>query len=50
MGKTRAAILAAGVVAAEAYDRAHAELQAFTADPTTLIAAPRVVHAWGTRV
>ena len=26
------------------------ELKAFTADSTTLIAAPRVVHAWGTRV
>ena len=49
MGKTRAAILAAGVVEADAYDRAHAELQAFTGDPTTLIAAPRVVHTWGTR-
>jgi SAM-dependent methyltransferase len=50
MGKTRAAILAAGVVEAGVYDRAHAELKAFTADSTTLMAAPRVVHAWGTRV
>jgi ubiquinone/menaquinone biosynthesis C-methylase UbiE len=49
MNKMRTAVVAAGVTSAEEYDAAHAELKAFTADPTTLIAAPRMIQACGRR-
>jgi hypothetical protein len=47
MAKQKAAIIAAGVVGVEEYDAAHAELKAFTADPATLIAGPRIIQCWG---
>jgi len=49
MTMQRAAVLATGVATADDYDAAHAELQAFVDDATTLVAAPRVVQAWGRR-
>ena len=49
MAKQKAAVVAAGVASAEDYDATHAELVAFTADPTTLVAAPRMIQAWGRR-
>jgi hypothetical protein len=49
MEKTRDAILAAGVTTAAEFDAAHAELRAFTDDPTTIVAAPRVIQGWGRR-
>jgi hypothetical protein len=49
MERMKAAVVAAGVVSADTYDEAHAELKAFTDDPTTLIAAPRMIQAWGRR-
>jgi hypothetical protein len=49
MVKQRAAVLAAGVASADEYDAAHAELLAFTNDPATLLAAPRMIQAWGRR-
>jgi hypothetical protein len=49
MLKRKAAVVAAGVASAEDCDAAHAELLAFTADPTTLVAAPRMIQAWGRR-
>ena len=47
MSKQRAAVLAARVAGAAEYDAAHAEVQAFADDLTTMIAGPRVVQAWG---
>lgn len=47
MDKLKAAVVAEGVASADDYDADHAELQAFTADPTTLIAGPRIIQAWG---
>jgi 2-polyprenyl-3-methyl-5-hydroxy-6-metoxy-1,4-benzoquinol methylase len=47
MSKQRAAVLAAGVASTEEYDSAHAEMQAFSDDSTTMIAGPRVIQAWG---
>jgi 2-polyprenyl-3-methyl-5-hydroxy-6-metoxy-1,4-benzoquinol methylase len=49
MAKQRMAVVATGVATSEEYDTAHAELQAFIDDPRTLVAAPRVVQAWGRR-
>jgi precorrin-6B methylase 2 len=49
MEKVRPAILAAGVVSADDYDAAHAELKAFTDDPDTIVASPRMIQAWGRR-
>jgi ubiquinone/menaquinone biosynthesis C-methylase UbiE len=49
MEKTRAAVLAAGVASADEYDAAHTELKAFTDDPATLVASPRIIQAWGRR-
>jgi len=49
MEKVRAAVLAAGLAAAEEFDAAHAELKAFTDDPTTIVASPRVIQTWGHR-
>ena len=49
MQKTRSAVLAAGVASADEYDATHVELQAFTDDPATLLASPRVIQAWGYR-
>jgi 2-polyprenyl-3-methyl-5-hydroxy-6-metoxy-1,4-benzoquinol methylase len=49
MLKQRAAVLAAGVAGADEYDVAHAEVRAFADDPTTMIAGPRVIQAWGKR-
>jgi SAM-dependent methyltransferase len=46
MDKVRVAILAAGVTTEREYDAAHAELKTFTDDPTTLIAAARMIQAW----
>jgi SAM-dependent methyltransferase len=50
MEKVRAAVLAAGLATAEEYDKAHAELKAFTDDPTTIVASPRMIQTWGRRV
>jgi SAM-dependent methyltransferase len=47
MSKQRAAVLAAGVASADEYDAAHAEVQEFSDDPTTMVAGPRVIQAWG---
>ena len=47
MEKVRAAILSAGLVDAHEYDAAHSELKAFTDDPTTVVASPRMIQAWG---
>jgi SAM-dependent methyltransferase len=49
MSKQRAAVLAAGVVGADEYDAAHAEVRAFADDPTTLMAGLRVIQAWARR-
>jgi len=49
MTKQRAAVVDTGVVNVEDYDAAHAELLAFTIDPSTLVAAPRMIQAWGRR-
>src|SRR5262249_37857563 len=49
MLKQKAAVVAAGVASADDYDAAYAELVAFTADPRTLVAAPRLIQAWGRR-
>jgi len=49
MGKVRAAVLAAGAASADEFDAAHAELRAFTDDPTTLVAGPRMIRAWARR-
>jgi SAM-dependent methyltransferase len=49
MDKQKAAVVAAGVASADDYDAAQVDLQAFTADPTTLIAGPRIIQAWGRR-
>jgi hypothetical protein len=45
----RDAVVSAGVVGVEEFNRAHAELVAFTNDPKTLIGGPRLVQAWATR-
>ena len=49
MEKVRAAVLAAGLTSAEEFDTAHAELKAFTDDPTTIVASPRMIQTWGRR-
>jgi hypothetical protein len=49
MGKVRAAVLAAAATSADDFDAAHAELKAFTDDPTTLVAGPRMIRAWARR-
>jgi SAM-dependent methyltransferase len=49
MEKVRAAVLSAGLTSADEYDRAHAELKAFTDDPTTIVASPRMIQTWGRR-
>jgi hypothetical protein len=49
MEKVRTAILAAGLAGAEEFDAAHAELKAFTDDPTTIVATPRMIQTWGQR-
>jgi hypothetical protein len=46
MDKVRAAVVGSGVTTAHEYDAAHAELKAFTDDPTTLVAAARMIQAW----
>jgi SAM-dependent methyltransferase len=43
------AIRTNGIATAAEIDRLHADLEAFSADPTTLVSMPRVVQAWGTR-
>ena len=50
MEKVRTAVLGAGVTTADEYDEAHAELKAFTDDPTTIVASPRMIQTWGRRV
>jgi SAM-dependent methyltransferase len=49
MAKVRAAVIAAGLTTPEEFDAAHAELRAFTDDPTTILASPRMVQSWGRR-
>jgi hypothetical protein len=49
LAKTRAAILAAGVATANEFDAAHTELNAFTDDPSTIVASPRMIQSWGRR-
>lgn len=49
MARQRAAVVAAGVVTADEYDAAHAEMRTFASDPTTLLAGPRIVQSWGRR-
>ena len=49
MAKMKAAVVASGVASETEYDEAHADLKAFTDDPTTLIAAPRMIQVWGRR-
>jgi SAM-dependent methyltransferase len=49
MANMKTAVVAAGVASADEYAAAQAELEAFTADPTTLIAGPRMIQAWGRR-
>ena len=49
MEKVRAAVLSAGLTSADEYDNAHAELKAFTDDPTTIVASPRMIQTWGRR-
>jgi len=49
MEKVREAVLAARVASGDDYDAAHAELKAFTDDPTTVLAGPRMIQAWGRR-
>ena len=43
------AIRVNGIASDAEIGRLHAELQAFSADPTTLVSMPRVVQAWGLR-
>ena len=45
--KVRDAVVSAGVASASEFDQAHAALTAFTDDPTTVVAAPRVIQSWG---
>jgi predicted O-methyltransferase YrrM len=49
MEKVRAAVLGAGLASVAEYDAAHEALKAFTNDPTTVVAAPRMIQAWGRR-
>jgi SAM-dependent methyltransferase len=49
MGKIKAAVIAAGLASPEDFDAAHAELRAFTDDPTTIVAGPRMFRAWARR-
>jgi len=49
MEKVRGAVLSAGLAQADEYDRAHAELKAFTDDSTTIVASPRMIQTWGRR-
>jgi SAM-dependent methyltransferase len=44
-----AAVVAEGVASEAEVSAACADLRAFTADPTTLVAIPRIVQAWGRR-
>jgi len=43
------AVVSEGIVGLEEFKRAHAELVAFTDDPLTLIAKPRLIQVWGRR-
>src|SRR6516165_2646920 len=47
MEKIRTAVLSAGLASADEYDAAHGELKAFTDDPTTVVASPRMIQTWG---
>jgi SAM-dependent methyltransferase len=49
MQMIRTAVLGARVTSAEDFDATHAELKAFTDDPGTLVAGPRMIQAWGRR-
>lgn len=49
MQKVRSSVLGAGIASADEYDAAYAELKAFTDDPTTIVASPRMVQTWGRR-
>jgi SAM-dependent methyltransferase len=49
MLKQKSAVISAGLATADEYDAAHADVQAFVADPSTLVAGPRIVQTWGKR-
>jgi SAM-dependent methyltransferase len=49
MEKIRASVLDQGIASPTEFDEAHGELKAFTNDPTTLVASPRMIQAWGRR-
>lgn len=49
MARQKAAVVAAGIATSEEYDGAHTHMLSFAADPTTLLAGPRVVQTWGRR-
>ncbi len=49
MLKQRAAVVDARIASGEDYDSAHAQIVAFTNDPSTLLAAPRMIQVWGRR-
>jgi hypothetical protein len=49
MVKQKRAVVGAGIATADEYDAAHAEVQTFVADPTTLVAGPRIIQTWGKR-
>jgi SAM-dependent methyltransferase len=47
MANVRTAVLGAGLAEPDEYDAAHAAVKAFTDDPTTIVASPRMIQAWG---
>jgi len=49
MEKIRTSVLGYGIATATEFDQAHRDLKAFTNDPTTLVASPRMIQAWGRR-
>ncbi|HEY1339468.1 MAG TPA: hypothetical protein VGF59_18270 [Bryobacteraceae bacterium] len=42
-------VLCEGLAEAAELERTIAELQTFTADPTTLVSLPRIFQGWGSR-
>lgn len=49
MARQKTAVVAAGVATSEEYDAAYTRMLSFAADPTTLLAGPRIVQTWGRR-
>ena len=49
MQHVRTAVVSAGLALPAEYDAAHAQLKAFSDDPTTVVASPRMIQAWGRR-